>query len=317
MKRIYWYIFSALVLAFIFLAFYFFSSGLSSRDVSWNNQENSSDGLSDISNFFSNLFDPGEINVLVFGRPGVGFNGGNLADAIILVHFNPDQNKIFLISIPRDLWVSDELEQFKINEVLHKNKIGPVLNEVENMTGIKPDGYAIVDLNIVKEAIDYLGGADIVLTEPAVDWVSGFTLSPGPHHLSGEDAVWIIRNRFNAEGDFFREKNQQQIIADLFSKFKNLSREEKISFLKKFIFDSGVLSSAQIDLSKITPLVFDSKISDVSIENIVLDFSTKLLETKNIPFETSATTTYVSALIPKAGFGNYSDIKKYIEEKIK
>lgn len=320
MKKIFWYLFLIIALVFIFFVGNGFLRNIPSRDVTWDNQANSSPeqfSLSGISDFFRNIFKPREINILVFGKPGEGFSGGNLADAIVLAHFNPDKSKVFLVSVPRDLWISDGNEQFKINEVIHKKKIDVVMGKIDDITGIKPDGYAIIDLNIVKEVVDYFGGVDVTLSQSAVDWVSGYTLNAGAHHLNGEDAVWLIRNRFNSEGDFFREKNQQQIIRSLFSKFKDLSSENKISFLKKFVFDSGILKNIKMDLSKITSLVFDSKISEVSVESVVLDFSTKLLETKNIPFQTSSTSTYISVLIPKAGFENYTQIQQYIKSKIK
>lgn len=272
--------------------------------------------LQDLSSIFNDIFKSSEINVLVLGRPGVDYNGGDLADSIIYVHFDPDKNEASLISIPRDLWISDSQEQFKINEVLEKNKVSQVLDEVNKITGIKPDGYIVVDLKMIKNAIDFLGGVDITLEQPAVDWVSGFTLPKGPQHLNGEDAVWLIRNRFNSEGDFFRERHQQEIIKDAFQKFLALSSDKKTEFLKTFIFDPNFLTNAHVDVSKLTPYIFDSKLSNIKLNSIVLDFSTKLIKTENVPIQGQGTTTYISALIPSAGFEDYSQIRDYIKQKL-
>ena len=59
-------------------------------------------------------------NVLLLGYGGVGHDGGNLTDSIIVAHIDPINKQVNLISIPRDLWVeipvrSDLSENHKIN----------------------------------------------------------------------------------------------------------------------------------------------------------------------------------------------------------
>ncbi|KKS83026.1 MAG: cell envelope-related transcriptional attenuator [Candidatus Wolfebacteria bacterium GW2011_GWC1_43_10] len=317
MRSLFKYIFLVISGLFILIAAYALVPKIPSRDLSWDSNPISQPGLESISDFFEDIFRQSQINILVFGRPGVEYQGGDLADALVLVHFDPDRNKTFLISLPRDLWISDKDEQFKINEAIYKKKIPSVLSEVKDITGLSADGYLIVDLKIVKEAVDFLGGVDIVLEETAVDWVSHFEMKAGPQHLNGEDAVWLIRNRYNREGDFFREKNQQAVIKSAFDKFIALSKEKKIDFFKEFILNPSILANAQIDMSLLTPYIFDSNLTEISLESVVLDFSTKLLKTGYISLPVGATTTNVSVLIPSAGFENYQEIKKYIQEKVK
>jgi len=48
------------------------------------------------------------ITILILGKPGWGYIGGENTDTIILAHFNPQKKKIHLISIPRDLLVLDK-----------------------------------------------------------------------------------------------------------------------------------------------------------------------------------------------------------------
>src|SRR3990167_5577769 len=52
-----------------------------------------------------------KLNLLLLGQGGPGHEGGELTDAIILVHIDFKQAKMALISIPRDLWI----EERKIN----------------------------------------------------------------------------------------------------------------------------------------------------------------------------------------------------------
>lgn len=59
-------------------------------------------------------------NILIMGYGGGNHDGGSLTDTIIVAHVRPREQKAFLISIPRDLWVSlpiqkESTESHKIN----------------------------------------------------------------------------------------------------------------------------------------------------------------------------------------------------------
>lgn len=287
-------------------------SALPSRSMSWGNSVNTGG----IIGFIKNIIHPSSVSIVIFGHPGVAYNGGSLTDSIVVVHFDPDRSTLSTVSIPRDLWISDEKEQFKINEGLHKNKIPVVMEKIEEMTGFSLDGYVIVDLTMVKQVIDYMGGVDIVLKEPATDWVSGYTMEPGTHHLNGEDAVWLMRNRYNPQGDFFRESNQQAVLKALFEKFKKLSKTDKLSFFNKFVFKGEFLKNVQIDFSKLTPYVFESQATGIQTKSVVLDFTTKLFRTSSIPQQGGQYSDFISVLIPAEGFEKYDAIQKYIQDKL-
>jgi LCP family protein required for cell wall assembly len=267
-----------------------------------------------------NFFDDQSVSILVLGKPGNVYGqitgGENLVDSIILVNFDKSKNRVNLISIPRDLWISDNNQQFKINEMIQKNKIDVAASKIEAMTGLFIDGYVIVDLATLKDVVDYLGGIDVVLSRQAVDWVSGYTLKEGVHHLNGDDVVWLVRNRFDREGDFFREKNQQQIIEKIFYKFRNLNFAEKVAFIDKFAFNYPLIKKSDIDVSKLSSIVFESDLSKITFKKIVLDFSTGLLKNEYIPLYLATTTEKIFALIPSEGFEKYEAIRKYIQDQI-
>lgn len=288
-----------------------------SRNVSW---ETPGSSVAAVGDFLKNLISPNKLSILILGKPGKvegqASGGEELTDTIMVAHFDSDSGKAFLVSIPRDLWVAGKNEQFKLNEMLSKDKADVLANKIENITGILLDGYVIVDLAMVKNAIDYLGGIDVVLSKPAVDWVSGYTLAAGAHHLNGDDAVWLIRNRYDKEGDFFREKNQQQVILDLFEKFKKMSTAEKVSFIDKFIIKSGLLKTSDLDVPKLTAYAISTDLSRVVFKNIVMDSSTKLFKTDTIPVRFGTSTQNVSIVIPVQGFEKYGDIKNYLKEQL-
>jgi LCP family protein required for cell wall assembly len=289
---------------------------LPSKNLSWQNQQKSESAT----NLIKNIFSSNKISILILGNPGeINYQnqgGGNLTDTIMVAQFNPDSDKVYLISVPRDIWVLVGGEQMKINEVLAKYKANVIASKVEDITGVYLDGYVVVDLAMVKNAVDYFGGVDVILSRPAVDWVSGYTLDTGAHYLNGDDAVWLIRNRFDKEGDFFREKNQQQIINDLFSKFLKLSVSEKLAFIDKFILKSGLLEKSDLDASKLASYAINTDSSKVKLYGIVMDSSTKLFESKTIPVTFGTLTQNVSILLPTEGFEKYSDIRNYVKEQM-
>ncbi|MCL5012146.1 MAG: LCP family protein [Patescibacteria group bacterium] len=284
------------------------------RHASWNDES----GLTKIGKFFSNIFAPQPITVLVLGRAGDTYNGGSLTDSLLVVRFDPDKKTVFFISIPRDLWVTGEQdEQYKLNEAYHRNQVSVALEKARAITGFDLDGYVVIDLALAKDMVDGVGGVDVVLTQPATDWVSGYVMEAGAHHLNGDDAVWLMRNRYNPEGDFFREGNQQQILDSILTKVKTMNTEQKLSFIKTFIINKKLLEHVNVGISRVTPYILDpAKLSGVRTKNIVLDFTTKLFTSSFVPVQGPTSTLYSSVLLPAEGFEKYDQIRAYINEKI-
>lgn len=307
---------TAILIGIIGLGVYGVAYKLPSRTVTWTSKS-TGEQSGNVGTFFRKLLTKSEITLVVFGKPGFGYGGGELADAILVARLNPNTKIAHLVSLPRDLWVSLGDQQFKINELFIKNRVAEGITEIEKITGLTTDGYVVVDLTMLKNAVDWLGGIDITLNAPATDWVSGYTLPAGQHHLNGEDAVWLVRNRYSQQGDFFRESNQHGVIEAMAHKFQILPNDQKTAFLKTFVFKGAFLQNAKIDFSKITPYLFGGETAVTDFKSIVLDFTTKLFKTTPLPIQGIGTTTYISTLIPTAGFEQYKDIRAYIEQKMR
>ncbi len=123
-------------------------------------------------------------NVLLMGYGGGTHQGGKLTDTIMLVSVQPQQKQVFLISIPRDLWVplpikGDEESYWKINaayaigaddrgypskkpQFTGKAGGGELAKYVVNkVTGLPVDRFATLDFNGFKKTIDTLGGVNV------------------------------------------------------------------------------------------------------------------------------------------------------------
>lgn len=123
-------------------------------------------------------------NILLLGYGGAGHDGGSLTDTMILAHVVPKENRVVLISIPRDIWVpipvsEKENEMYKINHAYaigiddeqYPNKPseydgisggGRLAKEkIEEITGIDVNHFVAIDFNGFKNIVDLLGGVSV------------------------------------------------------------------------------------------------------------------------------------------------------------
>jgi len=118
----------------------------------------------------------GRINILLLGMRGANMpGGGNLADSIMVASIEPKENKVAMISIPRDLYVTvpGTSDKQKINAV---HAYGEQKGEGQGMEDMKtivsevtglPIHYAIrTDFAGFKQMIDAVGGVEITLSQP-------------------------------------------------------------------------------------------------------------------------------------------------------
>ncbi|MCR4261259.1 MAG: LCP family protein [Candidatus Colwellbacteria bacterium] len=257
----------------------------------------------------------GDISILVLGQVGAGQGGRwhaapNLTDAIILLHYKQESNAINLISLPRDMYGKFGKGYSKLNQLYEEDKTEDLFSGITAITGINVNKYLVVDLEIVSKAIDSLGGIDIDLPSKVVDSVSGFTLEAGPQRLKGEIAVWLIRNRYAPEGDFFREKNQHLVIQAAFNKFDNLSAWGKTAVMFGLLPEMNKSTS---NFSMGDVFYEFGNIEDVGFNSVVLDFDTGLLVSDRV---TTTNNEEMYVLIPSEGINEYGKIQDFINEEI-
>ncbi len=106
----------------------------------------------------------GRVNVLLLGIAGGIHDGANLTDTIMVATYNLKTNKLYLISIPRDLWLPSL--QSKANATYEiglgqNNGLGFAKTIMGNILGL-PIQYGLrLDFNGFIKAVDTLGGIDV------------------------------------------------------------------------------------------------------------------------------------------------------------
>lgn len=274
-----------------------------------------------ISSLFSSKDKSTEKNILLLGRPGQGYSGGNLTDTIIIAHLEPNGESAILISLPRDLLVKipDQDRLTKINSLYSLSGIEGLKDKVEEITNLSIDYYALVDLVVVKEIIELIDGLNVYVPQDINDpYFPGpnytyqtFNLKAGWRYLDGESVLKYVRTRYTSpNGDFDRMARQQQIIRLVKQKVLTFNLLWDLpTYLKIF---NTLKNHIQTDLSLMEIRTLWQMVKELNpeqINHLVIDKKrTNLLIGGQVTFGQQP----ASVVYPKAGQDNYIEIQNYI-----
>jgi LCP family protein required for cell wall assembly len=153
----------------------------------------------------------GAIYIALIGsdyRPGVG---GARGDGLHLLGINAAKGEGTMLDFPRDLcWGGG-----KINAAHGSGGPRGQADALGELAGV-PVGYAMsVDFAGFTGLVDGVGGVTVNVLEPMDDYYSQAHFSPGPTHMTGEQALSFSRDRHDfASGDLQRTTNQGWLILD-------------------------------------------------------------------------------------------------------
>lgn len=141
-----------------------------------------------------------------------------LSDTVLLFRFDPDKQKLTLLSIPRDTKVY--VEGRGINKVNFANYAGgPSLAATtisQLLGGVVIDRYVRVNLQGIEKLIDALGGVTVYVPKDMkyVDFSQHLyiDLKQGMQHLDGAKALQFLRFRHDRLGDIGRVQRQQLLM---------------------------------------------------------------------------------------------------------
>lgn len=285
--------------------------------------------------------DQGRVNILLAGNSAddPGHNGGELTDSIMILSLDTKNNRAFLLSVPRDLYVpipgngSAKINAAYVHGKQQKFKesgypeggMGMLEKTIETNLGVKSQYYALVNYSALREAVNAVGGVAVTinsgsacgLNDPSIDWKTHKPLvdhlSNGTHSLNGDQALGLARARGDAPGscgyaksDFTRTENQRLLLLALKNKIFStgvLANPIKVSKL----FDSfGRNVKTDMQLSEVRRLndlmkqVDSNKIKSYGLDN---------LNGKNY-LTSYRTANGQAALVPAAGPEDFTDIQQ-------
>ena len=177
------------------------------------------------------------INIILLGNDVATSQGGR-TDSLILVSINRESKSVTMLSLPRDIFVViPGWQMTRINLALphghgsdYPGGGGALIKDtIEYNLGIPVDYYARIGFNGFKEAVDAVGGIEMVVNCPLTDWRlispdldpeveenwERFTLASGIHQMDGDLALWFARSR-RSTNDFERGLRQQRVLQAIF-----------------------------------------------------------------------------------------------------
>lgn len=202
-------------------------------------------------------------------------NGGS--DTNILVAVDAANKYIYGVSIPRDTKAVINGKNHKINYAYNAGGMELLAETVSDQLGIPVDYTVLVDLRGFEALVDAIGGVDfyVPLDMDYDDPIQGLSIhfSKGTQHLSGADALKVVRFRHNNDGtgygseDIGRMQTQQSFLKTVAKQTLTVSNLGKVDDFVK-IFNAYV----ETDLTINNLAWLGKEAISIGAENI--DFST-------------------------------------------
>ncbi len=233
-----------------------------------------------------------KINIAVFGTDTDGYR----TDVVFILSYDTYNNKLALISIPRDTRVVmpeeviESIEERGGNIPYNENEKGACkFNEVhayagkgyrnefsvktlESFLGIRIDGYVNVSLVGFRNIVDAFGGVDMEV-EGRLYYVDPYQdlyidLYPGYQHLDGEHAEMLVRYREGyAAKDLKRIQVQQTFMKELMAKVMNT--QNLMDKLPSIIYNLFKYVDTDLSLEKFVE--YGSYMQNLSIDDVYME----------------------------------------------
>lgn len=155
------------------------------------------------------------------------------SDVLILARVDTDKKTVTLVSIPRDTpWQQESGEYYKINRAYNMGGAALAVDAVEQVSGIRANHIAEINLDQLEDFIDRIGGLDFDVPVNTHDYVKEtgeeYYIEAGQQHLSGEEALAVVRMRKGYEGDqdAGRQSTIRGIVAALYNQVVSRPKNE-------------------------------------------------------------------------------------------
>ncbi|MGE0730910.1 MAG: LCP family protein, partial [Acidimicrobiia bacterium] len=125
--------------------------------------------------------------------------GGLRSDTIMVLRVMPEEQRLALVSFPRDLYVeiAETGRYDKINSAMFVDGPEALISTIQNNFGIPLDHYVQVDFAQFKRLVDVVDGVKIYFDTAARDLNTGLDIAePGCYTLTGDQALAYARSRY-------------------------------------------------------------------------------------------------------------------------
>ena len=219
--------------------------------------------------------------ILLMGVDGDSFKVTR-TDTIMLGVVNPKTLEVSLLSIPRDLRVeyANNGRYDKLNAAIAYGGIDNTAATIENLFDISIDYYANINFKGFQDLVDTIGGVTVNVEKDMSfsDRITKtqFSLKEGEQKLSGIQALNYARFRGDGEGDYGRQRRQQQVIRALVSETLQLKNLTKISSIIDVVQENFQSNLSYTDLARLAIKL--KNIDGNSIQTISLESYSDMID---------------------------------------
>lgn len=154
----------------------------------------------------------------------IGRNEGSLlSDTILVLRVDPDSNRAWMVSFPRDLRVelAGSGSASKINAALPLGGPDLLIETIQSNFGIPIHHYAQVNFQGFRSIVDIIDGVPMWFEHPARDDNTGLLIeAPGCITLDEEKALQLVRSRY------FQNQIDGRWVADQTSDYGRVRRQQ-------------------------------------------------------------------------------------------
>lgn len=186
---------------------------------------------------------------------------GQRADTMVIMRYDPEKERLDILSVPRDLWVpiAGHDTTDRINTAYSYDD-GPntLIATIEDSLGIPIHHYAEVNFQGFQDLVDVVGGVPMYFETLYQDVNSGFVISePGCVTLGGQQALGFVRARHL---EYMNEAGYWD--SDPTGDLGRISRQQ--------IFLRNALDEARGKMSILNPVEYN-RMLDIAVDHLRLD----------------------------------------------
>lgn len=201
-----------------------------------------------------------------------------LSDTMLMLRFDPSNDQVSVLSIPRDTRTDVGGEVTKINEANREG--GPALSaqSVSNlMGGVAVDRYMRINVQGVEKLIDALGGVKVDVPKDMKYQDDSqhlyINLKAGPQRLDGDKAMQFLRFRYDDQGDIGRVQRQQLLMRSLIEQALNPTTIARLPKILSVIQSHVDTNLSVEELVALVGYTAHTRRSDVQMLTLPGDFS--------------------------------------------
>ena len=208
-----------------------------------------------------------------------------LTDTIMVGGYNPESQKAFLVSIPRDTFVGTNEATAsgwdKIN-ALYQKDITKTIKAVEERTGLNIDNYVVVRNTMLPALVNAIGEVEFNVPinmdydDPTQDL--HIHLKAGTQMIDGDKAEQLLRFRHNNNGtsypssygdnDYGRMKTQREFIKVVAKHLIKINNVGKLKAIAEAVFANLETNMSIGEMIRYIPYAIAFNVDDIRMEQL-------------------------------------------------